>query len=473
MNRDEFYTILLNTFPHSPTTGQQRLLGKLVNFVFRPDQKSMFVLKGYAGTGKTTVISSLVKALQQTTKRSVLLAPTGRAAKVLSSYSGRHASTIHRKIYLITTAPGGMVRLALTKNMHRNTFFLVDEASMIPDQNAEFNSFFSGHNLLDDLIQYVYSGVNNRLILIGDTAQLPPVGLELSPALDLQYLKSSYHYSIYYDELNDVVRQSLDSGVLANATEIRNSLDNTTIEELIKLDGFDDIQSINGEMLEEYLNDAFPSNSFNNSVIVTRTNKRANVFNQEVRNRILFRENEIATGDLLMVVRNNYFWLEDTSAPGFLANGDIIEIQKIIGYEEMYDLRFADVVVRMLDYPDEHDINIKIMLDTLQAEGPSLPQDQMNQLFESVMQDYDDLPSRRKRVESVKNNPHFNAVQVKFAYALTCHKTQGGQWENVFIDLGYLNEEHINRSFFRWLYTAFTRATKKLYLVNFPEKFFA
>jgi len=433
----------------------------------------MFVLKGYAGTGKTTVISSLVKALQQTTKRSVLLAPTGRAAKVLSSYSGRHASTIHRKIYLITTAPGGMVRLALTKNMHRNTFFLVDEASMIPDQNAEFNSFFSGHNLLDDLIQYVYSGVNNRLILIGDTAQLPPVGLELSPALDLQYLKSSYHYSIYYDELNDVVRQSLDSGVLANATEIRNSLDNTTIEELIKLDGFDDIQSINGEMLEEYLNDAFPSNSFNNSVIVTRTNKRANVFNQEVRNRILFRENEIATGDLLMVVRNNYFWLEDTSAPGFLANGDIIEIQKIIGYEEMYDLRFADVVVRMLDYPDEHDINIKIMLDTLQAEGPSLPQDQMNQLFESVMQDYDDLPSRRKRVESVKNNPHFNAVQVKFAYALTCHKTQGGQWENVFIDLGYLNEEHINRSFFRWLYTAFTRATKKLYLVNFPEKFFA
>jgi exodeoxyribonuclease-5 len=471
MNKEHLYNLLISKFPYAPTEGQKTLLQKLSAFILQKDDRSMFVLKGYAGTGKTTVISTLVKTLPILNKNTELLAPTGRAAKVLSAYSGKQAFTIHKKIYMVSTGLDGALRFGLAYNPHKNTLFFVDEASMIPD-NSVSEGFFPGADLLRDLMQYVHSGTNNKLILIGDTAQLPPVGLDISPALDLGYLRNTFSLSIHQDELKEVVRQSLDSGILANATRIRNNLDTEGLEALLHTDGFDDIERITGEMLEEELNHSFYGHELGRSVVVTRSNKRANIFNREIRNRILFREHEIATGDLLMVVKNNYFWVSQDSKPGFIANGDIVEIVKILGYEELYGFRFAEVVVNMADYPDEPDLTVKVILDSLASDGPSLSKQDNQTFFEEVMKDYEDEPHRRKRIEGVKNNPHFNALQVKFAYALTCHKTQGGQWENVFIDVGYLKEEYVNKSFYRWLYTAMTRATKKLYLVNFPEPLF-
>lgn len=471
MNKDQFYNHLIRNFPYDPTPGQKTSLQKLSSFILQGNSKAIFVLKGYAGTGKTTVVSSLVNALPELNKQAVLLAPTGRAAKVLSSYSRKQAFTIHKKIYMVSTGPDGSMRLALAYNTHKDTIFFVDEASMIPDSSIN-EGFFPRFDLLRDLLDYVHAGANNKLILIGDTAQLPPVGLDISPALDLNYLKTTFSLDIFHDELKEVVRQSLESGILANATQIRTHLDTHGMEALLHTAGFDDVQRINGEMLEEELNRSFYGNELGRSIVVTRSNKRANVFNREIRNRILFRDQEIASGDLLMVVKNNYFWVGQDSKPGFIANGDIIEIVKILGYEELYGFRFAEVLVRLNDYPQEPELSVKIILDSIASDGPSLTQKENQTFFEEVMKDYEDQPSRRKRLESVKNNPHFNALQVKFAYALTCHKTQGGQWENVFIDIGYLKEEFVNKSFYRWLYTAITRATKKLYLVNFPEQLF-
>ncbi len=471
MDRESFYTQLLERFPYPPTAGQKKLLFKLSGFILATDPRAMFVLKGFAGTGKTTVVSTLVNSLHLVDRHSELLAPTGRAAKVLTAYSGKRAYTIHKKIYMVSTGPDGEPRMGLAFNPHKDTVFFVDEASMIPDGSIN-ESFFPGSDLLRDLMEYVHAGPGNRLILIGDTAQLPPVGLDISPALDLKYLKTAFSMSIHHDELTEVVRQSLDSGILQNATRIRNNLDTEGMQALIEAGGHADVERINGEMLEEELNHAFYGDELGRSVVVTRSNRRANIFNREIRNRILYREHEIATGDLLMVVKNNYFWLGQDSKPGFIANGDIVEIQKILGYEELYGFRFAEVVIRLFDYPDEPEFTVRVILDSISSEGPALSKQQSQQFFEEVMKDYEDQPSRRKRVESVKNNPHFNALQVKFAYALTCHKTQGGQWENVFIDIGYLKDEFVNRSFYRWLYTAITRATRKLYLVNFPEQLF-
>ncbi len=472
MDKEHLYNLLINNFPYAPTEGQKNLLRKLSAFILQKDDRSMFVLKGYAGTGKTTVISTLVKTFTELNKNTELLAPTGRAAKVLSAYSGKQAFTIHKKIYMVSTGLDGALRFGLAYNPYKNTLFFVDEASMIPD-NSVSEGFFPGADLLRDLVQYVHSGTNNKLILIGDTAQLPPVGLDISPALDLGYLRNTFSLSIQQDELKEVVRQSLDSGILANATRIRNNLDTEGLEALLTTGAYKDIERISGEMLEEELNHSFYGHELGRSVVVTRSNKRANIFNREIRNRILFREHEIATGDLLMVVKNNYFWVSRDSKPGFIANGDIIEIVKILGYEELYGYRFAEVVVSMTDYPDEPELTVKIILDSLDSEGPSLSKHDNNTFFEEVMKDYADEPMRRKRIEHVKNNPHFNALQVKFAYALTCHKTQGGQWENVFIDIGYLKEDYANKSFYRWLYTAMTRATKKLFLVNFPASLFS
>lgn len=471
MHKDLFYKSLLEDFSYIPTHGQKVLLYRLSDFVLKKENDSIFVVKGYAGTGKTTIVSTLVNALSRIYKRSVLLAPTGRAAKVLSSYSGKAAYTIHKKIYRVSAGMDGSLRLGLAPNKHTNTMFFVDEASMIPDSTGG-DGYFSGSDLLHDLIEFIKSGKNNKLILIGDTAQLPPVGLEISPALDIQSLKNTFSHTILTYELKEVVRQSLESGILANATEIRTNLDTSGIQAMLSTQGFADVERINGELLEEALNHAYYGDSPGQAVVVTRSNKRANIFNQEIRNRILFRENEIASGDLLMVVKNNYYWVDKDSKPGFIANGDIVEIQKIIGYEDLYGFRFAEILIRLVDYPDEHEITVKILLDSMMADGPSISQQESLQFFEEVMKDYEDQPSRRKRLESVRNNPYYNALQVKFAYALTCHKTQGGQWESVFIDIGYLNEEHVNKSFYRWLYTAFTRATRKLFLVNFPDNLF-
>ena len=473
MDKDQFAHRLISEFPYTPTNSQLQLIHKLSDFIINKEQKSLFVLKGYAGTGKTTILSLFVKHLYRVKKKSVLLAPTGRAAKVFSAYSGKQAFTIHKKIYFLSTGYDGSSKLILSENKHTNTIFIVDEASMIPDNSRSQEwTLFSTRNLLEDLFNYVYRGENCKLILLGDTAQLPPVGLNISPALDIDFLNRSYSLELYTSELTDVVRQSMESGILANATNIRKKIKGNSEGSLIVTSKFDDIIKITGEDLEDLLNEAYSKSGLDQTVIITRSNKRANNFNQEIRKRILYKENEISTGDYLMIVKNNYFWLDKDSKPGFLANGDIIEIQRINKYENLYGFRFADVTVKLIDYPEENDLQVKLCLDSLMVDGPSLSQKDGQQLFDEVMKDFDDIPSRRKRIENVKNSPFFNALQVKFAYALTCHKTQGGQWETVFIDQGYLTRENINVEYYRWLYTAFTRATKKLYLLNFNDLFF-
>jgi len=473
MDNEHFAGIILQDFPYAPTETQNSLIHVLSDFMIHSSGRELFILKGYAGTGKTTVVSSFVKNLPAIGRDSVLLAPTGRAAKVLSSYSGKKAFTIHKKIYLLSTGYDGAVRLVLSVNKHKNTIFMVDEASMIPDNSVSPDySLFSTRNLLDDLVSYVYSGENCSLVLIGDTAQLPPVGIDESPALNLEYLKNTYHFQITTFELKEVVRQSLESGILANATNIRKNILEDKPAAVIEVGNFPDLIRINGTELEDILNESFSNSGTEETVIITRSNKRANIFNQEIRKRILFLENEIATGDYLMIVKNNYFWVTKDSKPGFLANGDIVQIMRIEKYEEVYGFRFATIVIRLMDYPEENDLSVKILLDTIMVDGPSLPRQDHQRLYEEVMKDYEEIPSKRLRIEKVKNNPYYNALQVKFAYSLTCHKTQGGQWERVFIDQGFITEDQINREYLRWLYTAFTRATKLLYLVNFNDRFF-
>jgi exodeoxyribonuclease V len=476
MNQTEFAGAILKNLPHIPTKGQQTLAELLADFIFaRSDGKRhlMFLLKGYAGTGKTSMISSLVRTLPQQGKKTVLLAPTGRAAKVLSHYSGKPAFTIHRKIYMHQTLPNGGIKITLRQNLHKNTLFIVDEASMIQGQSENSDlSLFSSRNLLDDLIDYVYSS-NCRLLLAGDTAQLPPVGMDISPALDPQLLKAAYPLQLDSYELTEVVRQEKESGILFNATLLRQNLKSENFKPpFFHLKKFEDIIRISGQELEDALNHSIYSKGVESTVVVTRSNKKANLFNREVRNRILFRDQEITAGDLIMVVKNNYFWLQQDSATGFIANGDTIEILKVSKVEEMYGFRFADVFARLVDYPEEPELEIKILLDTLASESASLSQEENRKLFEEVMKDYEDVPSRTKRFEELRNNPYFNALQVKFAYALTCHKTQGGQWEDVFIDQGYLPDDRMNREYLRWLYTALTRATRRVYLVNFNDNLF-
>ncbi len=467
--------LLQKAFPYEPTCGQEKLLNELAVFLTIGWRRShaLFILRGYAGTGKTTVVKALTDALPQLGKRTVLLAPTGRAAKVLQSYTGKPAHTIHRKIYLAHTSKEGQIVLRMQTNYHKHTLFIVDEASMIQHAQSDTQTLLTPRNLLDDLCQYVYSGENCRMLFIGDAAQLPPVGLDHSPALDQLFLNRVYHLDIDGYELTEVVRQAEESGILMNATSIRGKLDQKELDlPLFRIGTYTDIVRLNGQDLEEELNNAYCGSSRENNVVICRSNKRANIYNREIRRRILFLDNEIAAGDYLMIVKNNYFWLGEDSVAGFAANGDIVELLRIRNTEEMYGFRFADVTIRFTDYPEEKELEVKIILDTLMADSPALSQAENNRLFNTVMEDYQDIPSRRERLEKVKANPYFNALQVKFAYALTCHKTQGGQWDTVFIDQGYLKDEMINREFGRWLYTAVTRATRKVYLVNFEERFF-
>ena len=473
MNANSIYNLIKEQFPYELTSGQKSLISMLSEFIIDKDEESLFQIKGYAGTGKTTIVSSLVQILPQINIKSVLLAPTGRAAKVLSSYSGKKAFTIHKKIYRPNTTGDGTIVLKLQDNLHKNTIFIVDEASMIPDATASGNhSLFSMRDLLDDLIRYVYNKENCRLILIGDTAQLPPVGSDISPALDANILKNTYPFKVHSFELKEVVRQSLQSGILANATSLREKINSGKYNiPLFSIDDCDDVFNINGLELQDEIYNSYSEYGEESTIIITRSNKRANIYNQEIRNRILFREEEISAGDLLMVVRNNYFWIDNKSKAGFIANGDIIELLKIYKHEDHYGFRFADVSVRLIDYPDEKEIDLKIMLNTLTSETPSLSFDDNRKLFDEIMKDYEDLPSKRSRVEKVKSSQFFNALQIKFAYALTCHKTQGGQWNSVFIDQSYLRDDMIDKEYLRWLYTATTRATEKLQLINFSEMF--
>ena len=470
MERHELYGRLTQSFGFEPTEGQSVVLYHLAAFLLSQKENPTYVLRGYAGTGKTSLVKTLVRTLPAIGMRYVLMAPTGRAAKVLSNYTGQNASTIHRKIYQAMTYPDGSIRIARAENKYKHTLFIVDEASMIGEQRD-----FGGSSLLDDLLSYVFSGEDCRLLLIGDTAQLPPVESNESPALDCDYLKSQFPITAATYELTEVKRQALESGILYNATDIRELISQNLYEyalPIFHLQGFDDIQKIEPETFEEMLHNAFANISDNEAVIVCKSNKRANMFNQAIRGRILNIEGEIATGDKLMVVKNNYFWAEGNNAINFIANGDMAEIRKIKHFEDMYGFRFADVELSFTDYPDAPNIEAKILLDTLNSNSPSLTNEESQQLFTAIEEDYMDIPNRRERYKEMKKNPWFNALQVKFAYALTCHKTQGGQWNSVFIDSSLNLKETLEVEDLRWLYTALTRAQERVYFVNFKDEFF-
>ncbi len=470
MDRQTLFGHLTRSFGFEPTEGQSIVLFHLAAFLLSQKENPTYVLRGYAGTGKTSLVKTLVRTLPSIGMRYVLMAPTGRAAKVLGSYTRQPASTIHRRIYQAMTFPDGSVRIARAENKHKDTLFIVDEASMIGEQKE-----FGGFSLLDDLLGYVFSGERCRLLLIGDTAQLPPVGSNESPALDCDYLKSEFPITAATYELTEVKRQALESGILYNATDIRQLLGQNLYEyqlPIFHLEGFDDIQKIEPEEFEEMLHNAFANTSDNEAVVVCKSNKRANMFNQAIRGRILNIEGEIATGDKLMVVKNNYFWADGNDAINFIANGDMAEIRKIKHFDEMYGFRFADVELSFTDYPDAPNIEAKILLDTLYSNSPSLTEDENKRLFSAIEEDYMDIPNRRERYKEMKKNPWFNALQVKFAYALTCHKTQGGQWNTIFIDSSLNQKETLEVEDLRWLYTALTRAQERVCFVNFKEEFF-
>lgn len=472
MNPGTFLKVLIEQFPHRPTVTQEAVLGQLADFVFSKENNEVFMLKGFAGTGKTTIIGTLVNHLWRTTRKSVLLAPTGRAAKVISNYSGRGAHTIHRHIYFPKRDKSGGVKFVLSPNKHKNTVFIVDEASMIPDTASDSKIFENG-SLLDDLIMYVYSGHHCKLILIGDTAQLPPVNLTLSPALNENTLSLNYNKEVQTMELNEVVRQQLDSGILFNATNLREQLAGEVFDDYrFDVHGFKDIiRLVDGYEIQDAINDAYSNVGKEETAIIVRSNKRANLYNQQIRGRILFLENELATGDYLMVVKNNYFWLETSSDAGFIANGDIVEVLEIFAFKELYGFRFAEVKVQMVDYPDMKPFETVLMLDTLDINSPSLPYEDSNRLYQEVLLDYQDETSKYKKFLKVKSNKYFNALQVKFSYAVTCHKSQGGQWNTVFVEQPYL-PNGIDKEYLRWLYTAVTRAKEKLYLIGFKDDFF-
>ena len=461
-------------FPFNPTIEQEKVIDKLSEFLLSDDDRKVFLLCGYAGTGKTSLISALVRTMEQLERKTVLLAPTGRAAKVFSAYSGKSAHTIHKCIYRQKSIMDSSV-FTLSENRAQNTLFIVDEASMISNEG---NTASCSNGLLDDLIEFVYSGRGCSMLLLGDTAQLPPVGEMQSPALTESYLRSMF-LNITSVDLKQVMRQLDDSGILYNATTLRQRIEDEDVYELpnIKLKGFTDIYNVQGEELIEAIESSYNKAGVDETIILCRSNKRANVYNEGIRRRILYREEELCRGDMLMIVKNNYYWREQLGKEDktilekldFIANGDIAEIIRVHGTEEMYGFRFADVTLSLIDY-EGCEIDVKILLNTLTSESPSLTREENEKLFNAVWEDYPEIRSKRKRMEEIRKSPYYNALQVKYGYAVTCHKAQGGEWKRVFIDQGYIGEEMINPDYYRWLYTAFTRASEKLYLVNWKTQ---
>ena len=495
MDRNTLFNILLNNFGFTPTEGQAKVLYHLSAFILTEKERPLYLLRGYAGTGKTTLVSTLVKTLPSIGMRYQLLAPTGRAAKVMSNYTGKTASTLHRKLYRFQVNANGEFRMARAENKAKDTVFIVDECSMISDQG---DGYSWSRSLLDDLIEYVFSGSCCKLLLIGDSAQLPPVGLDISPAMDYDILKNSFNLTMATYEMKEVMRQALDSGILHNATEIRNLISANSQYNLPLLDinNFSDIVKIDPMSFEELLWESFGDKRSNNeAVVICRSNKRANMFNQAIRSRVLQEEGELSTGDKLMIVKNNYYWSQQdnkttrqqevqqsnahSSQPiahdqiTFLANGDMIEIMRINKFEEMYGFHFADVDIQLTDYEDAPTLSVKIIMEALYSDSPALTNEEAKRLYQAVEEDYMDIPRAADRRKAMKENPYYNALQVKFGYALTCHKTQGGQWNNVFVEAPYLPDETtLELGDLRWLYTAMTRAKEKVYLVNFKDEWF-
>lgn len=470
MDHPPLYYKLRDHFPFEPTQKQDAFFQMVSRFlVLDPD--SIFLLKGYAGTGKTTALAALVGLLEEMGRECVLMAPTGRAAKVMSHYSGRQAQTIHRKIYYPKKGADAGVNFSLMPNRHREAVFIVDEASMISDAPTDGKSYQSG-SLLDDLITYIYTGTRCCLILVGDTAQLPPVGRDLSPALDVTFLEREYGMKVYSIELDEVMRQQAESGILENATLIRERLSADDVDFQFDLAGFRDIVRLtDGYAIQDAIHDSYSNLGMDETAFIVRSNKRANLYNNQIRARILDRDSRIGTGDILMVVKNNYFWLRDDSQAGFIANGDLIEVLEIFSVRELYGFHFAHVKVRMLDYPDQIPLETLLLLDTLESPSPSLTPQQSQHLFEQVSLDYEEERTAWKRLKLVRENEHFNALQVKFAYAITGHKAQGGQWHTVFVEQPFMPEGP-DREYLRWLYTAITRATHKVYLIGFADENF-
>lgn len=456
-------------FPYQPTSEQEIAIKSLSEFLLSPRSEAVFLLRGYAGTGKTSLVGALVKTLDKLQQKVILLAPTGRAAKVFSAYAGHPAFTIHKKIYRQQSFSNETSNFSVNDNLTIHTLYIVDEASMISNEGLSGTSFGTGR-LLDDLVQFVYSGTGCRLLLMGDTAQLPPVGEEQSPALFADALKG-YGLEVQEVDLTQVVRQEQQSGILWNATRLRQLIAEDTCEALpkIKITGFADIKALPGNELIDRLETCYDHDGLDETIVICRSNKRANIYNKGIRNTILFREDELNSGDLLMVAKNNYFWTEGCKEIDFIANGDIAVIRRVRRMREAYGFRFADVVLAFPDY-DGMELEVKLLLDTLHTETPALPKELNDKLFYSVLEDYADITVKRERMKKMKADPHYNALQVKYAYAVTCHKAQGGQWKRVFLDQGYMTENMLTPDYFRWLYTAFTRATEILYLVNWPKE---
>ena len=475
MLTDELKYRIRQALGFPPTDEQERALGVFADFMTDRREQVVMILRGCAGTGKTTLAGAIVRALDALGQKMMLLAPTGRAAKVLSLHAGQAASTIHRRIYRQKTAADLFSTFSLNVNLHHDTLFIVDEASMIS----------VGEGLLDDLVQFVYNGNNCRMLLIGDKAQLPPVGEDESPALSASVLRA-YGLHVSEADLNEVLRQAQASGILYNATKIRGyggnlapSHPRTPVLPKIHLDGFPDISIVPGDELIESLSTSYSHVGLDETMVVTRSNKRANIYNQGIRNTVLGREDELCRGDRLMIVKNNYYWTtvpqnsQQESSPSssqidFLANGDIAVVQRVRNVHEVHGFRFAEVTLQFPDY-DDYELTATTLLDTLTAEAPALTREQQEQLFESVMADYADIPHKTDRLKKLKTDRYYNALQVKFAYAVTCHKAQGGQWAHIYVDQGYMTDDMLTPDYYHWLYTAFTRATERLFLVNWPK----
>lgn len=461
------YSKIISQLAFDPTEQQQLLIEQLSKFLVSQQRDKTFLFKGYAGTGKTSVVSALVKTLVELEQKVMLLAPTGRAAKVLSHYSEQPAKTIHKHIYRQKSAAD--VSFVLDNNLHPHTLFIVDEASMIANYAGDGMLFGSGQ-LLDDLLHFVFSAEGCSLILLGDTAQLPPVMQSFSPALEESKLQS-YGLQVTPFTLTQVVRQAVESGILFNATLLRQTIDRAVWPAIPQFHlSFPDVKRLAGDELIDVIQSTYSHEGVEETIVITRSNKRANLYNNGIRARVLQKEEEISSGDLLMVVKNNYYWSKPYAELDFIANGDIVEVLRILRYHDMYGFRFVDVLVRFLDY--ECEMEARLLVDTLQAGSPARMDEISRQLFQAVSEDYVEIGNRRERAKQMQQNPYLNALQVKFAYAVTCHKAQGGQWQTVFIDQGMMTDDQLNADYYRWLYTAFTRATERIYLVNFPDHFF-
>ena len=462
MDKLLFYNTLQNNFGFEPTEKQNVFFKNFSDFILNPYPSQIFLLKGYAGTGKTSVVNAIVKSINSINYKIVLLAPTGRAAKVLSQYTNLNAFTIHKKIYF-SDQNSGNFNLTLQQNKHTNTLFVIDEASMLPNESQ-----FQRNSLLEDVIQYIYSGKNCKLLLIGDDAQLPPVFLPYSPALNKEYLKNEFFKEIIEIIFNQVMRQSLDSGILYNATLLRLAIQENNLKEFEFITkNYPDITYLSdGYEIENAIQDSYQNNGIEETTIIVRSNKRANLYNQQIRNRILGRESELSSGDLVMVIKNNYYWLKEEDQASFIANGDILEILKVYKIQELYGFKFAKVKVNMLDYPSQEAFDTILILDAIEIEAASLTQEQLNKLFQEISQDYQEEKNTYKRNKKVKENEYFNALQVKFSYCITCHKSQGGQWNTVIVEKPYL-PDGVSIEYLKWLYTACSRAKEKLYLIGF------